>query len=241
MLFSEKKWLPEAAARKWGVDLIPDINEELNSVLPPDLPCREIVIRQSARHLALILEANRCFNLTRITAAREAAIKHVLDSVLPWKLFAGAASVLDAGSGAGFPGIPLALALPHVHFTLAESIGKKARFLEYAVAELSLSNATVRAQRAEEIPRSGERSGGMDVITARALGPVSRVTGLFAPALRRGLRVLLYKGPDVPQEIAEAVPELRKIHACAQILMQYDLPDSMGARTIVQIAAESSK
>src|SRR3979490_3079199 len=104
--------------------------EELAHVLPPDLPQREDVIVRAARHLDLIVEANQYLNLTRITTLREAAIKHVLDSVMPWRLFAEEESILDAGSGAGFPGIPLALVLPEGEFLLAESIQKKARFLD---------------------------------------------------------------------------------------------------------------
>src|ERR1700675_1134174 len=110
--------------------------EALDQVLPVDLPQRDIVVVKGARHLALIEEANRHFNLTRITGPREAAIKHVLDSVAPWRLFAGATHVLDAGTGAGFPGIPLALVLPEVRFTLSESTQKKARFVELATAHL---------------------------------------------------------------------------------------------------------
>jgi 16S rRNA (guanine527-N7)-methyltransferase len=109
---------------------------ELREVLPADLPARERLIVKGAQHLQLIEEANRQFNLTRITSPRDAAIKHILDSVMPWRLFEGARHVLDAGTGAGFPGIPLALVLPEVKFTLSESIQKKARFVEHAVAAL---------------------------------------------------------------------------------------------------------
>src|SRR5450432_3959087 len=111
--------------------------------MPADFPNRKFVLEKSAGHLRLIVEANLHFNLTRITGAREAAIKHVLDSVIPWRLFAGAAHVLDAGTGAGFPGIPLAIALPEVRFTLAESIQKKARFVESALEKLQVSNASI--------------------------------------------------------------------------------------------------
>src|SRR5580693_6205797 len=131
-----------------------------------------MVVHNAAKHLALITEANRHFNLTRITSPREAAIKHVLDSVMPWQLFAEARHVLDAGTGAGFPGIPLALALPETRFTLAESIQKKARFVESALAELKLPNVEIIPRRAEELT-------GIDVITARALAPIPRVLSLF--------------------------------------------------------------
>lgn len=208
-----------------------EFEEELGRALPDDLPRRDFVIGKCAAHLALIVEANQHLNLTRITTPREAAIKHVLDSLLPWRLFAGARHVLDAGTGAGFPGIPLALALPEVRFTLAESIQKKARFVEAALARLELPNVAVSARRAEEVWREG----GVDVITARAFAPISRVLGLFSPALKAATRVLLYKGPDAEREIAESAKECAKLRVGAEVVMRYDLPDSMGARTIIQI------
>jgi 16S rRNA (guanine527-N7)-methyltransferase len=206
--------------------------EELNQVLPADLPHRDIVVVKAAQHLSLIEEANRHFNLTRITGPREAAIKHVIDSVMPWRLFAGARHVLDAGTGAGFPGIPLALVLPDVRFTLAESIQKKARFVDAALAQLALPNVANAARRAEEIVCAGD----FDIITARALAPISRALALFAPALKARTRMLLYKGPDVEQEIAEAAVEARKRRVRMEIVMRYTLPESQGTRTIVEIA-----
>jgi 16S rRNA (guanine527-N7)-methyltransferase len=202
--------------------------DELNRALPADLPHREALIQGASKHLALIAEANKVLNLTRIATPREAAIKHVLDSVLPWQLFVGARHVLDAGTGAGFPGIPLALVLPQTRFTLAESIGKKARFVASALTDLELPNVEITPRRAEELT-------GNEIITARALAPIHRLLSLFRPALKTGARMLLYKGPDAQQEIAEAAPEARKIHAHLEVVMRYDLPDSLGARSIVQI------
>jgi 16S rRNA (guanine527-N7)-methyltransferase len=205
--------------------------DELDRVLPPDLPHREIVAARGAEHLAMIEEANRYFNLTRITSPREAAIKHVLDSVMPWRLFLDKKHVLDAGTGAGFPGIPLALTLPETRFTLAESIGKKARFVESALAQLALPNASLASQRAEELARTAR----FDVITARALAPISKVLNLFGPALKGGVRLLLYKGPDVEREIAEATAHAKKPVTRMSIVMRYELPGGAGIRTIVQI------
>jgi 16S rRNA (guanine527-N7)-methyltransferase len=207
-------------------------DEELGQVLPDDLPRREIVIQKASEHLNLIVEANRFLNLTRITGPREAAIKHVVDSVTPWRLFAGARHILDAGTGAGFPGIPVALILPNVKFTLAESIQKKARFVESALTHLELPNATISPRRAEEI-WSGK---GIDVITARALAPISRVLPLFAPALKVGTKILLYKGPDAAEEIAESAKEAARLKVRMTVVMRYDLPDSLGTRNIVEIA-----
>jgi 16S rRNA (guanine527-N7)-methyltransferase len=200
-----------------------DFTSELQSVLPIDLPHRESVIAGAAQHLSLIEEANKVLNLTRITSPREAAIKHVLDSIMPWRLFENAPHVLDAGTGAGFPGIPLALVLPETRFTLAESIQKKARFVESALAALKLPNVEISPRRAEELQAG--------MITARALAPVSKILTLFRPALNNGSRLLLYKGPDVATEIAEA----GKSRARIEVVMRYELPDSLGTRTIVGI------
>src|SRR2546430_1648656 len=194
------KWI---RVRLW--DLVP-FADELRQHLPADLPFREECIFGAARHLELIVEANQHFNLTRIVNPREAAIKHVVDSVLPWRLFQGAGQVADAGSGAGFPRIPLALVLPQVRFTLIESTQKKARFLESVVRELKLAHVEVLAERAEEWLKAHRAA----MVTARAVAPLSRAAALFAPGLRGGARVLFYKGPDVATEIAEAAAETAK-------------------------------
>ncbi|HYI92161.1 MAG TPA: 16S rRNA (guanine(527)-N(7))-methyltransferase RsmG [Bryobacteraceae bacterium] len=198
-------------------------------MLPTDLPNREMVISKAAKHLELIVEANQQFNLTRILDPREAAIKHVLDSVMPWRYFEGARTVLDAGTGAGFPGIPLAVVLPKVTFQLSESIGKKARFVETTVQELGLTNASVVNQRAEEIADA-------DIITARAVAPILRAVVLFGTAFKNGVRAILYKGPDVQLEIEAAAAELKKRRLRVDVLERYDLPEAFGSRTIVQIA-----
>jgi 16S rRNA (guanine527-N7)-methyltransferase len=205
--------------------------DELAALLPEDLPHRAEVIGKAAAHLELIVEVNRSFNLTRITNTREAVIKHVLDSVLPWQVFAGAGHVVDAGTGAGFPGIPLALVLPQVRFTLSESVGKKARFVEQAVRSLDLPNVQVKPIRAEQILRFDRA----DIVTARAVAPINRAASLFAPALRQGARALLYKGPEAAAEISEAAAELNRWKLLCRVVATYALPDALGSRTIVEM------
>src|SRR5919202_2075982 len=95
-----------------------DFAAELEAILPPDLPSRERVVSLGARHLSLVTAINEQMNLTRITSPREAAVKHILDSVLPWTYLAKARIILDLGSGAGFPGIPHAPVLPEKRFLL---------------------------------------------------------------------------------------------------------------------------
>ena len=205
--------------------------EELERVLPADIPCREQVVKKAAQHLHLIEIANEHMNLTRITSAREAAIKHVYDSVAPWRHFCGAKCVLDAGTGAGFPGIPLAVLLPEVRFVLAESTQKKARFVDHAVEALELTNVEVFGSRAEE--RLAVRTPA--IITARAIAPMGRILDSFGKALKQGSRLLLYKGGHVEGELAEA----QKRRVAAEVLCRYELPDGCGSRTIIEVRRRS--
>ena len=207
--------------------------QELSQLLPANLPHRDDCIAGAARHLELILEANRHFNLTRIVNPREAAIKHVLDSVLPWHLFEGVKHIADAGSGAGFPGIPLALVMPETRFTLLESTRKKAAFLATAIETLALPHVEPVAERAEAYLAIHP----VDVITARAVAPLSRAIPLFAPALRKGARVLLYKGPDAGNEIIEARRDPKNGRWNIRVVFEYDLPDSLGSRRIIELTA----
>jgi len=204
---------------------------ELARVLPDDLPHREQCIVKSAAHLAQIVEINQQFNLTRITDPLEAVVKHVLDSILPWRLF-DATHVVDAGTGAGFPGIPLAVVLPQARFTLLESTQKKARFVQTVVSSLDLSNVEVLPVRVEDWLKSNNSG----ILTARAVAPIDRAIPMFAPALRKHGRILLYKGPDVEAEIAAASNEARKRQIRVRIVQRYELPHGFGSRTIVELA-----
>ena len=209
----------------------------MRAALPEDLPHAVRLVEVAARHLERVEETNRHFNLTRIVSARDAAVKHVLDSVLPWKLFAGDGTVIDAGTGAGFPGIPLAVVLPETRVVLAESVGKKARFVQECVEALGLANVTVEARRAEEVLRD-MREG---LVAARAVAPIDRAVTLFAPALRRGMRALLYKGPDAEAEIAQAAAALRRSRVEARVVLRYELPDGLGGRAMVELRAAPRK
>jgi 16S rRNA (guanine527-N7)-methyltransferase len=217
---------------EWQTDNV-DFEEELARVLPADIPNRASLIEKSAQHLRSIAAINDYMNLTRISSPRDAAIKHVLDSVLPWQHFSGARRVLDAGTGAGFPGIPLAIVLPEVQFVLSESVQKKARFVESVIGSLDLPNVEVLPERAESLALARRPQ----IVTARALAPVERLLDLFSKALAQGSRLLLYKGPDVEAELAG----INDHRTNANILFRYDLPDGLGARCLLSVSAAPRK
>lgn len=175
-------------------------------------------------YLALLLEANRSFNLTSITDPDAAWERHVLDSLTLLPLLAelpDGARVIDVGSGGGVPGIPLAITMPRVCFTLLEATGKKAAFLSRTVAALGLTNVEVVHDRAERAGRdrgrlvpgpAGSRSPGRreayDAVVARAVGRLATIAELCAPLAKVGGRVLLIKGQRADEELAEAAPAL---------------------------------
>ncbi len=205
-----------------------DYRTQLDRVLPTDLPHRDHAVEMSARHLARMAQVNQHLNLTRIVEPREAAVKHVLDSVLPWRLFEPYNTIADIGSGAGFPGVPLALVFPEKRFLLIESVGKKARFLSELVTELGLLNVAVHAVRAEKVLRVEKA----DVLVARAVAACDKLLKLLRPVLK-GRALMLYKGGDVAGEMAEAAPEAQRQRRTLRIAMRYELPDGAGARSIL--------
>lgn len=242
---------PDAAARA------ADLAAAIDAVLPAELPRRAEVLIGCARHAELLLAANERLNLTRITAPRELAVKHVLDSVAPWQrllellpapVARGATSepalLLDLGSGGGYPGIPLALLLPHVRVLLCESIQKKAAFLADVVAALALRNVEVHPRRVEEL--LVERAAGepIAVVTVRAVDSARELLRLLKPARGRYGRLLLWKGQGVDLEIAQAAKDAEKQRLAAAITWRGELPDDRAPRCLLEyapIAAEAAR
>jgi 16S rRNA (guanine527-N7)-methyltransferase len=152
-------------------------------------------------YLALLDRWNRTYNLTAIRDPREMVAKHLLDS-LAMHPFAGDGALADLGTGAGLPGIPLAIADPGLQVTLVESNGKKARFLREAVRTLKLPNARVAEARIEALDMPGM----FDAITARALATLPLILELGGHLLKPEGRLLAMKGAVPADEIAALPP-----------------------------------
>jgi 16S rRNA (guanine527-N7)-methyltransferase len=205
----------------------------LVELLPGEFGLSEQQLTLCARHLELVLEANQRFNLTRITEPREAVIKHVLDSLLPAERFAAAGTLLDLGSGAGFPGIPLAILFPQAEVWLVESTGKKARFLKEAVRELGLDNVRVEDRRGEDLLKSLPPDR-IEILTARAVGSIEKLLNVLRPVKNRFGKLLLFKGRQAAEEIEAAGPLARQLKLNGEIVFTYALPESMGTHCIVE-------
>jgi 16S rRNA (guanine527-N7)-methyltransferase len=166
-------------------------------------------------YLSLLLETNTRFNLTAVTDPDEAWTKHVFDSLtlLPYVLGAEARHVIDVGSGGGLPGVPLAIALPEVDFTLLEATGKKAGFLCDVAERLALANVEVVNDRAETIGRDRDRHREQyDLVVARAVGKLAVLAELTVPLARVGGHVAAIKGARAAREIEQAARALHLLH-----------------------------
>ena len=160
-------------------------------------------------YLTLLVRWNGTYNLTAVRDPQEMVTRHLLDSLALYP-FVESGTLADLGSGPGLPGIPLALARPHLQVTLVESNGKKARFLREAVRTLGISNARVAESRAEALDEDGR----YDTITARALDTLAGIVAVGGHLLKPDGRLLAMKGA-APDAEAAALPEgwaLQAVH-----------------------------
>ena len=174
------------------------------------------------RHAEEMLRWNRSIRLTAITDPREVVVKHILDSLLLLRFGPFQGRILDVGSGAGYPGIPLAACLPDCRVTLVEAAGKKCAFLSRAVAMLGLKNVEVIHGRIAL--KGGVVPGLFETVVSRATFPPEEAIPLLAPLVSPGGRLLLMTGPQV-----ESAPPFEGR------TMTFDLPYGMGTRTIREV------
>lgn len=186
-------------------------------------------------HAREVLRWNRSIRLTAITAPEAVAVKHILDSLLLLRFSPFPGRILDFGSGAGYPGIPLAVALPGSRVVLLESSGKKCAFLSHALRELSLGNADVVNARLERL--SPLSLGPFDHIVTRATLPREEAVPLLLPYLAPGGRFLLMQGPRGGKGKREKPGgEDSFLQGAAQErTVRIELPLAMGFRVIREI------
>lgn len=194
------------------------------------IPCGDAQASLLSQHLDLVFEANRSFNLTRITP-KDALALHVLDSLaaLPELLACPAGAFVDIGAGAGFPGIPLHV-LSGREGALVESVKKKAAFLSDAVQALCL-NLSVHAVRAEELALAAPFA--YSAVVARALTSMPALVELAAPLLARGGRLVALKGRPESEELSRGDAAARICGLARISTRELVLPGTDAMRTIV--------
>ena len=173
----------------------------------------------------LLLKKNEVMNLTAITDPKDVAALHLLDSLtlLTAADFANK-RLIDVGTGAGFPGLPIAIACPDCQVTLLDSLGKRVDFLQEVCAALSLSNVTCVHARAEEYVQSCREQ--YDIAASRAVAELRTLSELCLPYVRPGGLFLAMKSVDTEGELAAAQPAIRLLGAQTERIIDCPLPST---------------
>ncbi len=199
-----------------------------NILLPLEAP------QMFSLYYNLLIAGNEKCNLTRITNPKETLIKHFFDSLqlLTWSPNPPG-PILDVGSGAGFPAIPLKIARPEIPIVMIDSSKKRVDFLNESGAALGLKDFTALHGRAENIARLPEFRDKFSLVVSRAVARLPLLLELCIPFVAPHSFFVSYKGPEAEQERLESSIALKELHSRLEKSMNYILPDNMGERTLL--------
>ncbi len=210
------------------------------------LSLTERQVRALAAYERELMEWNRKFNLTAIRDEESIRTKHYLDSfscALAWRS-APPARLIDVGTGAGFPGIPLKILYPQLRLTLVESVGKKAMFCQHIVELLGLEEVDVLQARAEAVGQDPRHRESYDWAVARAVAKLNVLAEYLLPLVKMGGRMLAQKGESGPAEAQAAEHAMKILGGKLSSLVKVNLPGVADDRYLVvveKIAASPPK
>ncbi len=204
------------------------------------LPLSQEQVRQFEDYWREMLDWNRRVNLTAITGYEEVQVRHFLDSLAIYSVLDISRShenlnILDVGSGAGLPGIPLKIALPETKLTLIEATGKKTEFLNHIVRILRLENVAVVTGRAEDLAHNNEYRAGFNVVISRAVASLATLVELTLPFCPTGGTVIAPKKGDIGKEIKEALKAIETFGGSLREVILVELDDLIDDRYLVII------
>ena len=170
------------------------------------IPLTAEQIGQFSVYNEMLLDWNTRMNLTALTAPEDVAVKHIIDSLTAYDaaLFDGARTLIDVGTGAGLPGIPLAVYAPHLTVTLLDALNKRVRFLTEVTAAMGLQNVRCIHARAEEAARTAAHRAAYDIAVSRAVARLPVLLEYTLPFVRVGGTLLALKGRAYAEEQKEA-------------------------------------
>ena len=212
-----------AAAAECGLDLSPDQTEAF------------------AAYNDLLVAWNEKVNLTAITAPHEVAVKHVIDSLTCYdeNVFPAGCSVVDVGTGAGFPGLPLKIYRPDIRLTLLDSLNKRLKFLGAVVERLGLSGVDLVHARAEEAGRQKERRERYQVATSRAVARLNALAELCMPLVAVGGHFVALKGAQYRDELDEAGRAIAVLGGQVEAVRPVRLPGLDDTRAVIYVRKTS--
>lgn len=188
---------------------------------------------QFEKYYNYLVQENEKFNLTAITEMKEVAIKHFLDSVLGEREIPQKASVIDVGTGGGFPGVPLKILRPDIKITLLDSLQKRVKFLQEVVNILGLANVECVHSRAEDYAK--EKREKFDVSLSRAVASVPTLSEYLIPFVRVGGRVIMYKSQKADEELASGQKAIKTLGGNVDKIIPFKLEEVESERSIVVI------
>jgi 16S rRNA (guanine527-N7)-methyltransferase len=192
-------------------------------------------MRAFESYLEFLLEWNQRINLTAITDPGEIWVKHFLDSLSCFKAIPAGEDlrIIDVGTGAGFPGIPIKIAVPEIRLTLVEAAGKKAEFCRLLSARLQLSDVTILHARAEEAGCDPETREQYDWAVARAVAGLPVLAEYLLPLVKVGGRALAQKGESGPAEAESAAGAMQILGGRLEKILPVELPGILEKRFLI--------
>ena len=188
----------------------------------------------------MLVEKNKVMNLTAITEYDEVVLKHFIHSIVIYKRISedNVESIMDVGTGAGFPGIPLKILFPEIRLTLLDSLNKRILFLNEVIHNLGLENIECIHGRAEDIGHLPEYREQYDLTVSRAVANLSSLSEYCIPFVRVGGKFISYKSGNIDDELNDAKTAIHLLGSGIEDVEKYTLPDSDMQRSIVVIRKE---
>ena len=207
------------------IELARMINDELT----------EDQVENFFKYMNLLLEWNEKINLTAITDVDDIILKHFIDSMTVLKYIEKDKSIIDVGTGAGFPGIPIAIMREDVKITLLDSLNKRINFLNEVCSELKINNIETIHGRAEEAGRNKQYREKYDISVSRAVANMTTLSEYLIPFVKVGGICICMKGSEIDHELEQAKFAIKELGGKIEKVEKFNLPDSDIERNIVII------
>jgi len=205
-----------------------------------DVELNEAQIEKLYKYMNLLIEWNQKMNLTSIVDPEEIIVKHFVDSLTIQKYIEKNASVLDVGTGAGFPGIPLKIVREDIKVTLLDSLNKRIIFLDEVIDILELKEVFAIHGRAEEMGRNKEYRERYNTVVSRAVASLSALLEYMSPFVRVGGKLICMKGPKLVEELEESGNAIKTLGLEVEKTEEIVLPNTDMQRNVLTVRKASS-